>query len=74
MFQRGRCESQIKYKAEVLKVHPEAKYERSKHDINGSSSWGAIYLHGKRVSEVYRSAEQCWSSAYYRLEVDKHCT
>lgn len=60
MFQRGRGEQSIKYKAEVLKKFPYAYWY-----ANGK--WGgAIMNDGKRISEVYKVAWQAWEDAWIK--------
>lgn len=60
MFQRGRPEQPIKYKAEVLKIEPNARLYKN---VIGC----AIIVREKRVSDVYRAPWKCWESAYYYL-------
>lgn len=60
MFQKGRGEQPIKYKEEVLKIYPTAKWEKNEY-----LGMGAIMVDGKRVSEVYKVAWKAWENAYY---------
>ena len=59
MFQKGRGEQPIKYKEEVLKIYPTAKWV-----MENRLRSGAIMVDNKRISEVYRVAWQAWESAY----------
>lgn len=61
MFQKGRGEQTIKYKAEVLKVYPKAKWL-------SIQKMGAIHNGVKRISDVEHIAWKAWESAYWRSQ------
>lgn len=62
MFQKGRAEQEIKYRAEVLKLYPGAKCEFVR---SGSFNMCAIWHNNKRISEPEKVAWKAWESAYY---------
>lgn len=62
MFQKGRPPQEVSYKEEVLKIFPNAKFEKVNY---GSFSMGAIYNDNKRISEPEKAAYKAWESAYY---------
>jgi hypothetical protein len=71
MLQRGRGEQTIKYKAEVLKVFPDAKWKSifiSGQATGLNRSFGAISNGDARVSEVYRVAWKAWEDAYWKIK------